>query len=82
MFRMQERTQVTIFATGFGESAVERPAPSLEEDRQNHITMTIRFQIEHIQETYEYAAAGRPRPPESRIASQMWNGASSADRTD
>lgn len=68
MFRMQERTQVTIFATGFGESAVERPAPSLEEDRQNHITMTIRFQIEHIQETYEYAAAGRPHP---RIAHRL-----------
>ncbi len=49
-------------------------AKNLEEDLQNYITMTIQFGIDQIQETYEYAAAGRPPPPESRITSQMWNG--------
>ena len=38
-------------------------AKELEKDLQNHITMTIQFGIDQIQETYEYAAAGRPRPP-------------------
>lgn len=49
-------------------------AKDLEEDLQNYITMTIQFGIDQIQETYEYAAAGRSPPPESRITSQLWNG--------
>lgn len=43
---------------------------NLEEELQHHITMTIQFGLDQIQETYEYAAAGRP-PDDSRLRPQL-----------